>query len=72
MMNIEAKYKTILSQERSWAISVARSGIKPRSLSVWEVLIPVLLVFLYAKSRTEREVMVQNLLFTKDQALNCL
>lgn len=68
-MDIKTKFKAILAQERSWAASVAREWIKPRPISVWEVLIPVLLVFLYAKSRTDREVMVQNLLFTKEQAL---
>ena len=68
-MDLETKFRTILAQERSWATSVARNWTKPRPISVWEVLIPVLLVFLYAKSRTDREVMVQNLLFTKEQAL---
>jgi hypothetical protein len=68
-MDPKAKFRAILAQERSWAASVARSWTKPRPISVWEVLIPVLLVFLYAKSRTDREVMIQNLLFTKEQAL---
>lgn len=69
MRDLKKKYQMLLAKERSWAASVARSGIKPRQLSVWEVLIPVLLIFMYAKSKTDREVMVQNLLFTKDQAL---
>ena len=68
-MDLKAKFRAILKQERAWAFSVARSWTKPRPISVWEVLIPVLLVFLYAKSRTDREVLVQNLLFTKEQAL---
>jgi hypothetical protein len=68
-MDLKTKFRAVLARERSWATSVARNWIKPRPISVWEVLIPVLLVFLYAKSRTDREVMVQNLLFTKEQAL---
>ncbi len=69
MSDVRGKYKAILSRERSWAFSVARAGVKPRPISVWEVLIPVLLVFLYVKSRSDREVMVRNLLFTKEEAL---
>jgi len=67
--NLNVKYKKILSHERSWAISVARSVIKQRPISVWEVMIPILLVFLYAKSRTDKENFIQNLLFTKNLAL---
>lgn len=67
--DLNVKYKKILSQERSWAISVTRSVIKHRPISVWEVMIPVLLIFLYAKSKTDRETFIQNLLFTKKLAL---
>lgn len=66
---LEAKYRAILAQERSWAVSVARIVIKPRPISVWEVMIPVLLVFSYAKTKSEKEVIIQNLLFTKELAL---
>jgi uncharacterized Fe-S cluster-containing radical SAM superfamily enzyme len=66
---LEAKYRAILAQERSWAVSVARLVIKPRPISVWEVMIPVLLVFSFAKTKSEKEIIVQNLLFTKELAL---
>jgi hypothetical protein len=66
---LEKRYRNILSQERSWAVSVARIVIKPRSISVWEVLIPVLLIFSFAKTKSEKEVIIQNLLFTKELAL---
>ena len=66
---LQAKYRAILAQERSWAVSVARIVIKPRSISVWEVLIPVLLIFSFAKTKSEKEVIIQNLLFTKELAL---
>jgi hypothetical protein len=41
--------------------------IKP--LTVWEIIIPIIFVFRYAKSKTEREVFSKNLLFTKELAL---
>jgi len=66
---LQGKYKAILTQERSWAASVARIVIKPRPISVWEVMIPVLLVFSFAKTKSEKEVIIQNLLFTKELAL---
>ena len=67
---LETKHKMILLQERSWAHSVARAMIKPGPISVWEVLIPVLLIFGYAKSKSEREITIKNLLFTKELALD--
>jgi hypothetical protein len=66
---LDKRYRTILSQERSWAVSVARMVIKPRPISVWEFLIPVLLIFSFAKTKSEKEVIIQNLLFTKQLAL---
>jgi hypothetical protein len=67
--NIDANYRCILSQERAWARSVSRLAIKPRPISVWEVLIPVFLIFNFAKAKNDREIFVQNLLFTKELAL---
>jgi len=67
---LEIKHKMILLQERSWAHSLARAMIKPGPISVWEVLIPVLLIFGYAKSKSEREITIKNLLFTKELALD--
>jgi hypothetical protein len=66
---LEARQRAILAQERSWAVSVARMVIKPRPISVWEFLIPVLLIFSFAKTKSEKEVIIQNLLFTKQLAL---
>ena len=67
--NRDANYRCILSQERAWARSVARLAIKPRPISVWEVMIPVFLIFNFVRSKNDREVFVQNLLFTKELAL---
>ena len=66
---LETRYKAIFAQERAWAVSIARIVVKPRPISVWEVLIPVLLIFSFAKTKNEKEVIIQNLLFTKELAL---
>ncbi len=68
--DLKLKCDAILAQERRWAVAVARSFSQPRPISVWEVMIPVLLIFNYARSRNARDVMVQNLLFTKRLALD--
>lgn len=68
--NLAAKYKWILAQERAWAGSLAASIHKPRRISVWEVLMPLLLIFNYAGLKVSRETFVQNNLFTKQLALN--
>lgn len=67
--NPRTKYRCLLSQERAWALTVARSIDKPRPISVWEVMIPLLLIFGFMRSKEKKEVMVQNLLFTKEAAL---
>jgi hypothetical protein len=66
---LSEKYGCILAQERAWAMATAGSMVRPKPISVWEVLIPILLIFSYMKSKAEKEVLVQNLLFTKEQAL---
>lgn len=71
MVDLKSKADGILAQERRWAGAVARGlSPPPRPVSVWEVMIPILLVFNYARTRSARDVMVQNLLFTKKLALN--
>lgn len=66
---LDTKYKKILSRERSWANSVARSVIKLKPISVWEFMIPIIFIMNYAKYKNEREVFIKNLLFTKELAL---
>ncbi len=66
---LNSKLDSILSQERSLADSIARALRKKRPISVWEIMMPILLIFNFAKSKTEREVFVQNYLFTKKLAL---
>jgi hypothetical protein len=59
----------ILHHESAIARSVALAVIKPKPFSVWEVIIPILFIFGYMKSKENREVFVQNLLFTKKMAM---
>lgn len=66
---LDLKYKSILSSEQSWANSVALAVIKARPFTVWEVMMPLLLVFNYARSKSDREIFSKNLLFTKELAL---
>ena len=44
--------------------------IKPKPFSVWEVLIPIVFILGYMRSKEQREVFVQNLMFTKKLALD--
>ncbi len=51
------------------AKSVAIQAIKPKPFSVWEVMIPVIFILSYMRTRENREIFAQNLLFTKKMAL---
>ena len=67
--DLRKKYKEIFSRERSLAQTVSHVMIKARSISVWEFLIPILLIFNFAKSKEIKEIFIQNFLFTKELAL---
>jgi hypothetical protein len=67
--DLKKKYDIILSHETAIARSVALATIKPRPFSVWEVLIPIIFIFGYMKSKETREVFAQNVMFTKKMAL---
>jgi hypothetical protein len=68
-MTPDTKYKIILKHERSMARAVAGSLIQPKPISVWEVMIPVIFILNFAKTKQSREVFIQNHLFTKNMAL---
>lgn len=63
------KYEIIRARESAVARSVALAAIKPKPFSVWEVLIPVIFILGYMRSKEKREVFAQNVLFTKKMAL---
>ncbi len=66
---VKQKHDVISSRERSKAKSIALTVDKPRTLSVWEVLIPIIFIFSYLKAKSNRDVFADNLLFTKNMAL---
>lgn len=64
------KYKIILEKEQSMARTLALSLIKPKPLTVWEIMIPVIFILNYVKLKHSREIIVQNQMFTKKMALD--
>jgi hypothetical protein len=66
----DEKYEIILSEERSWARGIALAALKPKPLTVWEVLIPIFIIFNYMRLKGARDVFAQNILFTKKLALD--
>lgn len=67
--DLKIKHRSILSSEEAWAKSVTFSVIKPRQISVWEFLIPIIFIMNWMKDTQRRDMFVQNLLFTKKLAL---
>lgn len=52
------------------AQGLAASLIRPKPLTVWEIMIPVIFILNYVKLKHSREIFVQNQLFTKKMALD--
>jgi hypothetical protein len=67
---LKKKFDLILARERKVVKSVALQTIKPKPFSVWEVLIPIVFILGYMRSKEQREVFAQNLMFTKKLALD--
>jgi hypothetical protein len=67
---LKANRKVILAQERAWATSTALGLRKQKVFTVWEVLMPVLLIFNFARAKVGRENFVLNQIFTKNLALD--
>jgi len=59
----------ILAREGRMAKSVAMQTIQSKPFSVWEVLIPIVFILGYMRSKEKREIFAQNLMFTKKMAL---
>ena len=69
---LKKKYNIVLARETNIARLIALKVIKPKPFTVWEVLIPILFIFGYMKSKEQREIFAQNLLFTKKLALDAV
>ena len=67
---MDKRYEALLYHERSWARAVSFAAMRPKPLTVWEVLIPIFIVFNHMRLKGAREVFAQNLLFTKKLALD--
>jgi len=52
------------------AQGLALSLIRPKTLTVWEIMIPVIFILNYAKLKQSREIFIQNQMFTKKMALD--
>lgn len=52
------------------AQGLALSLIRPKTLTVWEIMIPVIFILNYAKLKHSRELFIQNQMFTKKMALD--
>ena len=52
------------------AQGLAVSLIRPKPLTVWEIMIPVIFILNYVKLKHSREIFVQNQMFTKKMALD--
>lgn len=63
------KFNIILFREQRMARAIALKAIRPKPLSVWEVMIPVIFIMGYMRAKADREVFSQNMLFTKKMAL---
>jgi hypothetical protein len=59
----------ILEHEVSMARAISALLIQSKPISVWEIMIPVIFILNFAKTKQSREVFVQNHLFTKNMAL---
>jgi len=70
MRSYTNKFKIIFERERSMAQGLAASLIRPKTLTVWEIMIPVIFILNYAKLKQSREVFIQNQMFTKKMALD--
>ena len=66
---LRKKFDIILARERRIADSIALQAIKPKTFSVWEVLIPIIFILGFMRSKEQREIFAQNLMFTKKMAL---
>jgi len=66
---LKKKFDIILSREQRMARAIAHKAIRPKPLSVWEVMVPVIFIMGYMRAKADREVFSQNMLFTKKMAL---
>ena len=63
------KFRMIIDHEYALAKSVALALIKPKPLTVWDIMLPVIFILNFIKLKQSREVFIQNQIFTNTLAL---
>jgi hypothetical protein len=71
-LKFNKNYKKLFAWEDAFARSVAYVLIPSKPIGVWEFLIPLVFLLNFMKTKQEREVLTQNLLFTKKLALEAV
>jgi hypothetical protein len=66
---LRKKFNHIYNYERLIGSSVALRVIRSKPIGVWEFLIPVVFILHFMRNKQNREVFIQNYLFTKQHAL---
>ena len=66
---LRKKINLIYNYERFIGSSVALRVVKSKPIGVWEFLIPVVFILHFMRNKQNREVFIQNYLFTKQHAL---
>ena len=69
LSELRKKFNAIYNYERHIGSSVALRVIKSKPIGVWEFLIPVVFILHFMRNKQNREVFIQNYLFTKQHAL---
>jgi hypothetical protein len=70
--NYGKKCNMILDHEYSSAKSVALALIKPKPLTVWDVMLPMIFILNFIKLKQSREVFIQNQIFTNTLAAEAI
>jgi len=66
---LDTKRDSILARERSLAKGVASSVIETKSVTAWEIMIPILFLMSLFQTKRSRETFALNFLFTKKLSL---
>ena len=69
LSELRKKFNQIYNYERLIGSSVALRVIKSKPIGVWEFMIPVVFILHFMRNKQNREVFIQNYLFTKQHAL---
>jgi len=67
---VDRRYSAIRRRERGIAMTIAGGLIGARTVSVWDVLIPIVFIVRFASVQKRRELFVGNFLYTKLLALD--